>query len=248
MSMIDLAINTPLPVSAGEQIKPYKHIIDPEGDIILVTGDYQLLVSSNRLKEAAAFWRACLRHDFKEKRDLEQSKSPMEILLLEDDGDALWIFVSNLYHEEAVSDLLTPMPELLEAVVTIADKYFSIHNIKHLFTHWMTGYDLDSLVIEELEMLAHSSRIVGNARQFWRVTQKIIRNATALDVAKIKSACLRSAYPHFSASLDLTSRQKWYRLNSFVHSSDSRASSRMALKHFESKRPRFMGSGAIAAV
>jgi hypothetical protein len=146
--------------------------IAADGDIILVVGHdgVKLRVHSLILKTASKVFSAMLGPYFSEGQNITKD-CPKEILLPEDDADALKI-ICEITHlqNSAVPDSLPPSAVIQLAIT--ADKYDCVPALKFASAHWLEPRE--SQAVADLALLMAAAYILDDAQGFMEVSRSMI--------------------------------------------------------------------------
>lgn len=146
--------------------------ISSDGDVVLVVGpqNRRLRVQSQCLRYASRVFRAMFGPHWSDGQDLCK-ESPKEILLVEDDADALRTICCVIHHRnDTVPQALAPSKVLQVAIE--ADKYDCDIALKYASAQWLQLRDDADMV--DLGYLMAAAYLFGNMEAFAALTLALI--------------------------------------------------------------------------
>lgn len=145
-----------------------------DGDVILVVGPEQakLRVLSLFLNAASKPFSAMFGPDWKEGQDILDRDGPVEILLPEDNADALKVICAVIHHQnnEVPQDLAAG--EIL-GIAVAADKYDCVDALKFASANWLLPGGKEA---KDLMLLAAAAHLFQNAQAFKDITRELVLN------------------------------------------------------------------------
>jgi hypothetical protein len=151
--------------------------IAADGDIILLVGPekIKLRVHSLFLKAASKPFSALLGPDWMEGNKMLDRDGPVEILLPEDDADALNLLCAILHHQNKdISQTLSAGDVL--GVAVMADKYDCLDALKFASGHWLRPGSPVTTKAGDLILLMAAAYLFQNTRVFKEITRALVLN------------------------------------------------------------------------
>jgi hypothetical protein len=130
----------PTPKTAEQKPEP-AHVIDPDGDVILIPKGYEsnggIQASSSHLVMASPVFRAMLKGNFAEGKALTMTGA-IKLALPDDNGEATLVLM-NIIHGKFFSVPQNATISLLAEIAILVDKY-QLHEVVHRHcTLWMSS-------------------------------------------------------------------------------------------------------------
>ncbi|KAL2068131.1 hypothetical protein VTL71DRAFT_16229 [Oculimacula yallundae] len=164
--------------------------IAADGDVILVVGPEQvkLRVLSLFLKAASKPFSAMFGPEWKEGYNMLNRDGPVELLLPEDNADALKIICTVIHHQNDKVPQTLAAADILE-VATAADKYDCVNALKFASRNWLLRGKKEA---GDLMLLTAAAYVFQDAQAFKETTRELILNHDgpyfALSCDKVESA------------------------------------------------------------
>lgn len=150
-------------------------VITPDGDTILVIGpnEARLCVHSCLLQSASKVFKAMLGPLYKEGQRSGPTGSKKEVLLPEDNADAMIIICAVIHHRNDIVPGEMSSSKVLQLSV-VADKYDCNVALKHAARQWLDHRNVVSLKVHTELMTA--AYLLGQAQAFSAITYTMMLN------------------------------------------------------------------------
>ncbi|PVH69810.1 hypothetical protein DL98DRAFT_564318 [Cadophora sp. DSE1049] len=161
-----------------------------DGDVILVVGPEKtkLRVLSLFLKAASKLFSAMFGPDWKEGQNMLDRDMPVELLLPEDNADALKVICAVIHHQNNKVPQTFDVGDVLGVAVT-ADKYDCVDALKFASANWLRPGKKEA---GDLMLLTAAAYLFQNAQAFKEITRELILNHDgpylALSCEEVESA------------------------------------------------------------
>ena len=165
--------------------KSMTEVVDQDGDVLVQTGNRDILVSSKILGLASPVFSAMLNSVFKEGQVSRSSQHPLNLPLPDDDPDAL-AGLFRAWHFSAQRDQLFPSIDTQLEMAVLADKYDCAISIQITGKYWLLTARDEIHNAATLWKLATVAFLLNLADGFSNFTATLIKSLSAQDLKMLK--------------------------------------------------------------